>query len=213
MMKCPSCNNEIEYSENMNYCPECGWDLNVKVEIHTCDFSDDEKMLIDKIKFFLNKEIPADGKNDGKNVIRASGDVVNVPTDASVSIVTLGNVSFAESKSHGLKVGYDTDCCKEAAFKETAIIRRVSEDSTILIKTDIATYKITNSDLDSTRMRTFSRKPIILHCHKGSVYMICDLDRDYVFDDGDPLDSGSIHRIAIMKKYTLSGNRAYFRVD
>ena len=214
MVKCPFCNNDIGDSYDTKFCSQCGRQITSEVKVSECDFSDDEAALINKIAFNLERTIPANKAAKTGNVIRTVGDVENIPPDFEGSIVSLGSISFAETKTHTLKVGYKGEgLCREAAFKKAAIIRRVGGENRIMIRTDIGTYWIGPSDLDPTKMRTFSRTPIVLLCHANSVFVMCDIGRDYIMDGDGPLDMDCITRVDPMKHYLLSGDRAYFRVD
>ncbi|MDO5853958.1 MAG: hypothetical protein Q4Q62_08000 [Thermoplasmata archaeon] len=168
-------------------------------------FSDEDCARIDWLIYSVGLVRSSPGMSsvspDG-SVIKALGDVSNVPQDYAGSIFSTGSITFAEERVCTAVVGYasgTTDVRAPVAFRKALTIRRSGDD--VVVQTDVAEYRL-GPRLTPSQARVFSRSPIVVVREAGGIYMACERE-GYVFDGSDPLDPGCVYEVAPHKRYGI----------
>lgn len=209
---CPFCSDFVPIN---NFCASCGKPIPEPKSLVRCcnNFSESDAVSLDKLLYCLGV---VKASNEGGlstsngNIIRAIGDIENVPADFEGRIYSTGKVVFSDPKEYVAEIGYEspnTHLCVRAAYRKALVIKR--EGSEIVIQTDVSRYVM--HGLGDAQRKMFSRTPIIMMRDAGSMYLLCEKQGAYVFDYDHPLDLSQIYQLAPYKRYRI-GNFGYFSV-
>ena len=205
-VRCPACSEEVDVPEGTRFCILCGSPLRLEVRTAPNEFCEEDRALLDKLLYnvgVLEGDVPS---TESAGVIRALGNVTNVPEGYRGRVYATGSVTFAEPRPHTLALSCGTgrsSASLEAVFDGAATVRRSGEE--IVVQTDVGRYALGADRLSTMQIRTVSRTPVAVVRRGDRFFALCEKP-GYLRDGGSVLDSGAVYELAPLRPLGLGSS-------